>query len=155
MIKEKVKLSHTVLYAKGWYKKTDDIFEDLKRILQYDNYEPFTKSDVISILVRNYEDSFNFKLLNFLSDIHFENCWKFSYWVKNSYQSNLILKETDLPEYDYYTAIVYKILSAFRDLSSEEWIIKTPKYSKTEKRPDNISLQTVIERFNYKSKSKK
>ena len=37
------KLSHVVLYAKGWYQKSDDIWKDLKKILNLDDYSPFDK----------------------------------------------------------------------------------------------------------------
>ena len=32
-MEQKFKLTNVVLYAKGWYKKSDDIWEDLKKIL--------------------------------------------------------------------------------------------------------------------------
>jgi len=34
-LKTQFYLSHVALYAKGWYKKTENIFEDLKHILIY------------------------------------------------------------------------------------------------------------------------
>lgn len=130
-------LSHVCLYAKGWYVKTNDIFEDLKKFLQLDDYSPFDKSDVLSILIHRYEDIVDIDLLGFLSDIHKDNCWKIGY------PNNL--------EYDYYTAIIYKILSDIRFLESKYVKWKCPKYSKQNPRPKNIELKTVIERFNHKT----
>ena len=46
-----MKLKHTALYAKGWYKKTN-LVEDVKKTLTADGYIPDTKADVISILAR-------------------------------------------------------------------------------------------------------
>jgi len=59
IVKEPIYLSHTVLYAKGWYNKTSDVIEDLKKILELDNYTPFTQTDVVSILTVEYMRSKN------------------------------------------------------------------------------------------------
>ena len=56
-MEQKFKLANVVLYAKGWYKKSDDIWEDLKKILEFDNYTPFTKMDVYSIIVTAFQES--------------------------------------------------------------------------------------------------
>jgi hypothetical protein len=37
-MESKFELTNVVLYAKGWYLKSDDIWEDLKNILKLDNY---------------------------------------------------------------------------------------------------------------------
>ncbi len=135
--KEKCNLSHTILYSKGWYNKTNDVIEDLKRILCYDDFQPCDKNDIISILISSYEKSIDIRLINLISEIHPENCWKIGYHYEDG-------------KYDYYTAVIYKILSDFRFLNNKNWIPRVPKYSKTEKRPDDISLSSVIERFKTK-----
>jgi hypothetical protein len=40
----KFKLTHVVLYAKGWYNSSDDIYADLKEILKLDDYTPLSKN---------------------------------------------------------------------------------------------------------------
>lgn len=146
-MKEKVRLSHVVLYAKGWYERTNNIFDDLKKMLELDEYTPFTNGDIVSIIVNNYERSFNIKLSDFINDTHPDNCWKIGYytdtcdWVKD-YKS--------LPKYDYHTAVLYKILSDFRFIDNTKWDMKIPKYSKNNKRPKNIELKDVINQFNKK-----
>lgn len=126
-------LGHVTLYAKGWYNKSDDVFEDLKKILILDDYTPFSNNDVLSILINNYNKYFNINLLEFLSDLHKENCWKISYCAEN---------------YDYYTAIIYKILSDLRFIEAQSFKKAIPKYSIQNPRSKNISLQKVIEVFN-------
>ena len=56
-MEQKFKLTNVVLYAKGWYKKSDDIWEDLKKILELDNYTPFTKIDIYSIIATAFQES--------------------------------------------------------------------------------------------------
>ena len=48
-------LTNVVLYAKGWYKTTDNIWEDLKKILELDDYTPFSNNDIYSILISSFE----------------------------------------------------------------------------------------------------
>ena len=61
-MEQKFKLTNVVLYAKGWYKKSDDIWEDLKKILELDNYTPFTKTDIYSIIVDAFQESNIYKI---------------------------------------------------------------------------------------------
>lgn len=145
---DKFKLSHVVLYSKGWYCKTDDIWEDLKHILKLDGYTPFNKSDVFNIIVRQYQEHlFNGRLTDFLIDISPNQIWKSNYFTKNY---SFAKSEDNLPEYDYMTAVMYKIMSDLRflDKINEKCDIVCPKYSKEYPRPNNISLQKVIEMFN-------
>ena len=117
-----MQLKHTTLYAKGWYEKTDNIFADLKKILTLDDYTPFTEVDVLYILLNEYQKikGTNFNLLTFVSDIHPNNCWKIGYDIKAK-------------EYDYYTVIIYLVLSEFRILSNHRKSDK--KRGRSEERP--------------------
>ena len=47
----KLKLSHTILYAKGWYEWSDDIIKDLTKTLEADGYSVFTPWDIRNILL--------------------------------------------------------------------------------------------------------
>ena len=50
-MENKFKLTNLVLYAKGWYLKTDDLWADLKNILELDNFTPFNNRDIYSIIL--------------------------------------------------------------------------------------------------------
>lgn len=143
-------LAHLVLYAKGWYKKTDDIWEDLKKILVLDDYTPFTKNDVYIVILGCFSRAeFDYRandLRPVLEGIHPAECWKFGYytkgctWVKNS---------ENLPEYDMQTAFIYYVLSKLKFLEMKYYKFAVPKYKLYPKNP-NIPLKNVIERFNRK-----
>ena len=134
MNKEKFPLTHVVLYAKGWYKTTDNIWDDFKEILKLDNYTPFNNNDVYSILlsrVSEYECN-EFKLRNIMMGILPSECWKVNY---------------DPTEYNVQTAFLYYVLSTLRFLDNKGWKIGTPKYKLYPKNP-NITTKQVIDMFN-------
>ncbi len=54
--KKRLQLTHTVLYAKGWYEMTNCV-EDLKKTLNADGYMPSNKKDVMLLLVARLEDA--------------------------------------------------------------------------------------------------
>jgi hypothetical protein len=127
-------LTNVVLYAKGWYKKTDDIWEDLKNILKLDDYSPFTKYDVYSIILNRFQESKIYRITDLrevLNGIHPDNCWKFGYRYS---------------EYKLEDATIYYILSNLRDLDNKNWTPKTPKYSKHPK-SKHITVRNVYEHF--------
>ena len=141
-------LSHTVLYAKNWYKCTGDVFDDLKKILELDGYTPFTNGDVFSILVNNIErfDYREFELRQILTGIHPKECWKVCYYTNDH---TWIKDFENLPKYDYETAVVYYILSTLKFLDTNKWTPVTPKYSKYPKNPE-LTTKQIIEQFNKK-----
>ena len=141
-------LSHTVLYAKNWYKCTGDVFDDLKKILELDGYTPFTNGDVFSILVNNIErfDYREFELRQILTGIHPKECWKVGYYTN---EHTWIKDFETYPEYDYTTAVIYYILSTLRSLETGKWCVVTPKFTKYPKNPE-ITTKRIIEQFNKK-----
>lgn len=144
---DKYNLSNVVLYAKGWYKITDNVWDDLIEILKLDDYTPFHKNDVYSILInsidkKEFNSNFN-QLKEIMFGIHPSECWKVGYYTKGCTWT----KETNLPEYDMPTAFVYYILSSLRFINNDQWIPTTPKYKKYPKNPE-VTLQKVIEHFN-------
>lgn len=150
-MKSKVfKLTNVTLYAKGWYKQTDNIWDDLKKILELDDYTPFTKHDVFNIIVLRFEEveCRQSELSQVLIGIHHRECWKVGYYTKGNCDW---LKDQNLPEYDMATAVIYYILSALRDFDKEQWIIKTPKYTKYQK-PEHITIRKIYEMFVLKTK---
>jgi hypothetical protein len=151
-MENKFTLSHVVLYAKGWYQKSDNVWEDLKQILEYDNYTPFDKMDVYSIIINATQKSNIYRwteLREVLDGIHPKNCWKVGYYVKDNVGwCNKAV--ADLPDYDMPTAFIYYVLSNLRFIDSTKWTIKIPKYTKEFRRPKHITLKSVIDHFNIK-----
>lgn len=140
-------LSHLTLYAKGWYLRTDNIWEDLIKILELDNYTAFTKNDVYSIISGRFSefDHRTSKLQQVLYGIHPNECWKYGYYTKdNEHWFHRI--DVDLPKYDMPTAFLYYVLSNLRDLETKNWIVKIPKYTKYPKSKE-ITLKKVYEIF--------
>lgn len=135
------KLSHVVLYAKGWYNRSDDIWADLTQMLEYDGYTPFCNGDVFWIITNMFEES-NLggntnSLLQVLIGIQPTECWKYGYKCT---------KET----YDISTAVMYYILSSVRFIDNTQWIPKVPKYNKVTPRPKDIKIKDIFEHFNIK-----
>lgn len=143
-------LSNVVLYAKGWYKTTDDVWEDLKKILILDGYSPYHNCDVYSILMSTFEkfDVRGSELREVLSGIHPDQCWKVGYYTKDH---TWVDGSNNAKEYDMPTAFIYYVLSTLRSIDKEQWKPITPKYSKHPKNPD-IETKRIIEMFNKKNK---
>jgi hypothetical protein len=141
----KFKLTHVVLYAKGWYNSSDDIYADLKEILKLDDYTPFTNGDVYSILLNSF-NNWNHQstsLDRVLMGIHPNNCWKVNYFTKGSPWSST---PDDNPDYDIPTAFIYYVMSVLRFLEPEYWTPTQPNY-KTQPKPKHITNKKVKEFF--------
>lgn len=107
------KLKNVALYAKGWYKKSEDIWADLKLCLVGDDYTPFTNSDVLCIIIPiiaelNEKPIGNFTI-NLISETHPSNCWKYGYTVKGTPYSG----DSEI-EYDYHEAVLRYFLSELK-----------------------------------------
>lgn len=147
-MEQKFKLTHVVLYAKGWYKRTDNIWDDLKKILELDDYSPFTNNDVYNIIVNSVQNSNIYRwteLKEVLSGIAEYNSWKFGYYTNKN--CSWMKDFTKYPEYDMRTAFIYYVLSNLKLMDRENWIPKVPKYTKYPK-ADNITIQKVVQYFN-------
>lgn len=152
MVENKFKLSHVTLYAKGWYKHTDDIWADLMKILELDGYQSFDRRDVYNILVNSVQNSNLYRwteLREVLNGIHPDNCWKVGYWTKGC-----AFGPENNVEYDMATAFVYYVMSNLKFLETEKWTPVIPKYKRYPK-SDNITIRKVIEHFNGKTLSVK
>ena len=145
---KKFKLSHVVLYAKGWYLRTEDKWEDLKKILELDGYTPFSNGHVYSILVRAF-GGFDFRateLSEILIGIHPYECWKYGYYTKNC---TWLASHETLPTYKMEDAILHYILSTLQELNDNRWNKVIPKY-KLYPKPYDIELKQVINVFKNK-----
>ena len=144
----KFNLTNVVLYAKGWYLQTDDVWEDLKKILKLDDYTPYAKVDVYTILLNAVQESKIYRwteLREVLIGIHPSTCWKVGYYVKdNHYWANQPKEE--LPDYELETAFIYYVLSNLRFLDSKHWNPQMPKVTKYPK-AEHITICKLYEHF--------
>lgn len=143
------RLSNLVLYAKGWYKITDDIWEDLKQILVLDDYTPFTKEDIYSIILNSFENysSRQTTLREVLQGITPKECWKVGYYTKGNANWLSKKEQDDLPEYEMKEAFIRYVLSTLRFFNVDQYNNHTPLYSKYPKN-ENVETKRIIEIFN-------
>jgi hypothetical protein len=107
-----MKLKHVALYSKHHYERSGDVWEDIKKCLIADDYTPYSKTDVLNIIIRNVTPLFHHNTPDFatilIDGISPHNCWKYGFyhkgcaWVKDC---------KEFPEYDYETATLYFFLS--------------------------------------------
>lgn len=148
----KITLSHTVLYAKGWYHSTDDIIRDLKFALSLDNYsgELFKKGDISNFLIQHCskisDKIFHFQTTQILNGIRPEFSWKTGYY-HNSSPDWCTRDEWRTGDYDYDIAIIYYCLSGLRFLEKEYWNVSRPIYGKGLGKPYKIKKEQLEEHF--------
>lgn len=139
----KFELTNVVLYARGWYLITDNIWNDLKKILVLDGYTPFTDLDVYSILLNKVQNCGIHRwpeLREVLIGITPENCWKCGYYTKDH-----TWVESEV-EYDVKTAFLHYVISNLRFIESEKWDVQAPRI-KEYPRGKNITLKRIKEHF--------
>lgn len=128
------KLSNLVLYAKGWYLNTEDIYSDLIKILELDGFTVFSNTDIYYTLLSAVQESNIYRwteLKEVLNGIHPSNCWKSNY------------KYT---EYNIETAFIYYTISNLRFLDNTQWIVKKPEIDKYSM-GKNISIEKIKSMF--------
>lgn len=122
-------LGHTVLYAKGWYRKSDNRYDDLRATLGADGYstEFFTDKDIVRCLLYMFEkckfDSASCELSNFVMSV-----------IGDS-------------EEETYDKIIVQILSKFRFLGKNDWNHGAPDYNKVLPLSGDQTLDGVREMF--------
>lgn len=148
---EKFTLNHTVLYAKGWYKRTD-FWSDIRAVLSADGYsaEYFTENDCANVILRQLE-RLPLKYYNTVSAVVYGiqdcNVWKHGYFTKTN---DFHRKSNE--EYNLNKAIIKYCLSNFFGLEKSEWICKPPS-KKVLPFDDRITIKDVISNFNKKPTS--
>lgn len=142
----KFKLTHVALYAKGWYKQTDNVWEDLIGILKLDDYTPFDRSDVYSIIINSFQNSNLSSLREVLMGITPDNCWKVNYYTKGNVEWLKEKSKENLPEYEMETAFIYYVLSNLRFIDNTQWEIGLPKYTEYPK-ARHITIKKVYDTF--------
>jgi hypothetical protein len=148
----KFKLSHLTLYAKGWYKQTDDIWDDLTKILKLDDYTPFSKQDVYSIILTNVS---GFKqpwtsLYSVLKNIQSNVCWSYGYVTEDAPTILKSVSKDNVKVYSMEEAFIWYVLSNLRTLENKYWNPVTPKFTKYPKDPD-ITIKECVEHFGRKT----
>lgn len=151
--KQNFTLRHTVLYAKNWYKRSDDFWEDIKKCLTADGYcgEFYTPAECAQLILRQIErlpyKSYRNSLASFVRDIQEHEVWKFGYYTNNN--CHWISKEQmkGLPQYDLNTAIVKVCLSHFVNLDNEEWAVTKPDFKKCLPKNPDVTMKMVNNQF--------
>ena len=156
---EKFKLYHTALYAKGWYKryqKKRTIWDDLKIIMSLDGYsgEYMSKGDIVSVMLTQCQrlNMRAFKDLSMFADgISQSFCWRHGYYTKGCLWM-VNPKNEELPEYDYYEAIVryclsHLVMAEHKELTGDGNRLPKPDYTKGLKKSDGISNKKLKEMF--------
>lgn len=119
-----------VLYAKGWYQRTDNIFEDIKKCIEEDNiyniWPNMSSRDICSYMLRCLD-----KIYTYLDDNDKRNGrWLCSHAAfLDKIEHNMRFRGNT-----YEEAIVYTILSILGELSIDEIELKKPKYGKGRRR---------------------
>jgi hypothetical protein len=148
----KIKLSHVVLYAKGWYHGTDNIIRDLQFALTLDGYsgEFFKKRDLANKLVESCSalssEITHFKTTQILNGIRPELSYLVGYY-HNSSPDWCTRDEWRKGDYDYDLAIIHYCLSGLRFLDKERWNSTKPIYGKGLGKPYRIKKKDVEEMF--------
>lgn len=116
-------LVHIVLYAKNWYEKSDNFWQDIYKCLTttwYVNGAPHSylmlpeeKNSMYSAILSKYTKFMHKhpdKIYDFIKSVDPYECWKSGYYTKD-YKFYDTAKHGELPEYDYQEAVVRVILS--------------------------------------------
>lgn len=115
-----------VLYSKGWYERTNNIFDDIKKCIEEDNiyntWDNMSPRDICSYMLRCLD-----KIYTYLDDNDKRN----GRWLY-SHAAFLDKIEHNMKFYNktYEEAIVYTVLSILSELSVDEIELKKPKYGK-------------------------
>ncbi len=119
-----------VLYSKGWYIRTDNIFDDIKKCIEEDNiyntWDNMSPRDICSYMLRCLD-----KIYTYLDDNDKRN----GRWLY-SHAAFLDKIEHNMKFYNktYEEAIVCTVLSILSELSVDEIELKKPKYGKGRRR---------------------
>jgi hypothetical protein len=121
------KLSHTVLYAKGWYRVSEDIYYDLRATLKADGYSTvlFSDEDILRVM------------LNRMEECEFDS-YSLSDFIVNTKPQGEFTREVMMLTY---------ILDKFRWIGDYCWEKATPDYNEVLPLPESKTLEVVREFF--------
>lgn len=151
-MENKFRLCHVVLYAKGWYHKTDDIFRDLRFALNLDGYsgDHFSNDDIVYMLLSECDQikKTSFKTSEIYFKIRPRETYLYGYIHNQS--PDYFKRPTEYKDYDFNLAIIYYILSKLRFLNKSEWVIDVgPIYGKGLGKPYRIKKSEIEEIFGH------
>lgn len=131
-------IDNFVLYSKHWYKRSNNIWADIKKCLEADEYLPDDKADMLSIIINHFapllqHNGSEYYTRELIFGVTPEQCWKYGYYTKEAKWIKGGKEYDELPDYDYMTAVLYYFMS---NVSSME-ISKIGKLKKP--------LNTVLE----------
>jgi len=110
MERRKFNLPQVALYAKNWYKRSDNIWDDMRKVLTADGYygDVMTKEDIITIVSNHcfaLKDHHSFQISEFINSMVPAYTWKFGYYHKDSHFNQA------KNEYNYFEAVLRYCLS--------------------------------------------
>ena len=113
------KLLHVAKYAKKHYLRTDDIWADLKLCLRADDYTPDDNNDILGIISTNMYPLLirdEHTIAEFIKYCAPDRTWEIGYYTKQSQEPVLRkgLEKENLPDYDYWTAVLYSYMLILR-----------------------------------------
>lgn len=159
-MKDKFSLRHTVLYAKGWYKRSNNFWKDIMKCLEADGYLGTFEGDTLNqikhraayLIVGQFERLPNKghanSLQSFYENIKPHNIWKYGYYTKDFTFMRSKEEIEKSPDYDYDEAVVRYCLSHFLGLNKDEWNVCKPDYKNVLPRKNGIKDKKVKEIFN-------
>lgn len=124
-------LINVIKYAKGHYKRTGDYWLDIARCLHADGYDKFwglaymtpeaecfyQRNHLVNIIVNKLRPYIkDFRLEQIINHASPNFCWQINYYCKG----NSMQLEKDLPDYDYWKAILMAYLSEAIDMVCED-----------------------------------
>jgi hypothetical protein len=111
-----MELKHVALYAKGHYRRSDNIWEDLRACLEPNGFIECEKEDIVVLITNAVSPLIALRwptkqlMNNFINEIRPHNVWRFGYRTKD-YPFAKEEEKKDYPDYDYDEAIVRYYLS--------------------------------------------
>lgn len=123
-------LVNFALYTKFHYKRSENIWEDVKKCLQADGYTPENNEDILGIIQSNIldlvkESQYRYFFNDYNHGIQEKNCWKYGYYTEGN---NWMGRTEPLPKYDQQTAILHWFKSYLSNVLVENlgWDLKNP-----------------------------
>lgn len=110
-------IPNVALYAKLWYKRSNDVWEDIRKCLIGDNYDPYTKKDTLSIVMRHTAPlmSRRYDLVRYtqelLEAVNPHSCWRYGYYTKDHTWAIKNWPELKTVDFDVDTAMLWFYLS--------------------------------------------
>lgn len=127
---DKISISHVVMYCKGWYKRSENVFDDLRKCLAFDGYssEFFKDKDINRKLLSEVEKLQNpsITLYSFYDDVLEENCWRYGYYTKENIKLFNFNKDYKYKEYDADLAVMYWCMKTICHCNAVDAVMTIP-----------------------------